>query len=87
MEIVIYLYHGLTALDAVGPYEILIRLPNSTVKFVAKQKGVVLSDTHFLKMIADYDLVSTELVLFANHSDEIILAALLLIAEMPDYTQ
>lgn len=56
MDIVIYIYNGLTALDAIGPYEILSRLPEANVKFVAKEKGVIVSDTHFLKLVAEYDI-------------------------------
>jgi putative intracellular protease/amidase len=56
MEIVIYLYHGVTALDAVGPYEVLSRMPDATVKFVAENKGLIVSDNHFLKLAADYDI-------------------------------
>jgi putative intracellular protease/amidase len=56
MNIVIYLYNGLTVLDAVGPYEVLSRLPEANVKFVAKEKGVIISDTHFLKLVAEYDI-------------------------------
>jgi putative intracellular protease/amidase len=56
MDIVIYIYNGLTALDAVGPYEVLSRLPEANVKFVAKEKGVIVTDTHFLKLVAEYDI-------------------------------
>lgn len=56
MNIVIYIYNGLTALDAIGPYEVLSRLPTVNVKFVAKEKGVIVTDTHFLKLVADYDI-------------------------------
>lgn len=56
MNVVIYLYNGLTVLDAVGPYEVLSRLPEANVKFVAKEKGVIISDTHFLKLVAEYDI-------------------------------
>lgn len=56
MNIVIYIYNGLTALDAIGPYEVLSRLPDADVKFVAKEKGVIVTDTHFLKLIAEYDI-------------------------------
>jgi putative intracellular protease/amidase len=56
MNVVIYIYNGLTALDAIGPYEILSRLPNANVKFVAKEKGVIVTDTHFLKLVAEYDI-------------------------------
>lgn len=56
MNIVIYLYNGLTVLDAVGPYEVLSRLPDASVKFVAREKGLIVSDTHFLKLVAEYDI-------------------------------
>jgi hypothetical protein len=52
MEIIIYIYNGQTALDAVGCYEVLSRLPNANVKFVGKEKGVIVTDTHFLKLVA-----------------------------------
>lgn len=60
MEIVIYLYNGITALDAVGPYEVLSRLPDANVKFVAETKGPIVTDSHFLKLIADYELSEIE---------------------------
>lgn len=56
MNIIIYLYNGLTVLDAVGPYEVLSRLPDANVKFVAREKSLIVSDTHFLKLVADYDI-------------------------------
>ena len=52
MKIVILLYEGFTALDAVGPYEVLSRLPGAELAFVAKVAGVVASDTGFLKIAA-----------------------------------
>ncbi len=60
MDIVIYIYNGLTALDAVGAYEVLSRLPKANVKFVGEQKGVIVSDTHFLKLFAEYDIASID---------------------------
>lgn len=56
MEIVIYLYNGITALDAVGPYEVLSRMPDANIKFVAETKGPIVSDSHSLKLVADYDI-------------------------------
>jgi putative intracellular protease/amidase len=56
MNIVIYLYNGLTVLDAVGPYEVLSRLQDANVRFVAREKGLIVSDTHFLKLVAEYDI-------------------------------
>ena len=44
MNIIIYLYNGLTVLDAVGPYEVLSRLPDANVKFVAREKGLIVSE-------------------------------------------
>jgi putative intracellular protease/amidase len=51
-RIVIYLYDGMTALDAIGPYEVLRFLPNSTVTFVAKTKGFIKTDSRVLKLEA-----------------------------------
>jgi transcriptional regulator GlxA family with amidase domain len=39
MQIAIVLYPGLTALDAVGPYEVLRLLPDAEVRFVAAAPG------------------------------------------------
>jgi putative intracellular protease/amidase len=52
-DIVIYLYDGMTALDAVGPYEVLRFLPNANVRFVAKQKGAIKTDSRMLSLVAD----------------------------------
>ncbi len=52
MKIAILLYEGFTALDAVGPYEVLARLPGAELAFVAARAGVVTSDTGFLKLTA-----------------------------------
>lgn len=56
METAILLFDRLTALDAIGPYEVLSRIPNSTVKFVAKQAGAVRNDQGSLAITADYSL-------------------------------
>ena len=39
MDIAILIYPRFTALDAVGPYEVLSRLPGAKVTFVAEQAG------------------------------------------------
>ena len=44
MDIVCLLFDGITALDIVGPYEVLQRLPDADVKFVACQMTVDLFD-------------------------------------------
>jgi transcriptional regulator GlxA family with amidase domain len=56
MQIVILLYKGFTALDVVGAYEILCRLPQAKVKFAAKEKGVIESEYEAMKMVAGYRL-------------------------------
>ena len=53
MEIVCLLFDGITALDIVGPYEVLQRLPEADVKFVARQRGAVRTDSGFLALVAD----------------------------------
>ena len=35
MNIAIPIFEGITALDAIGPYEVLSRLPGARVRFVA----------------------------------------------------
>jgi transcriptional regulator GlxA family with amidase domain len=57
MRIAIVLYDGMTALDAVGPYEVLSRLPGATVEFVAVQgAGLIRTDAGFLGLQATTDL-------------------------------
>lgn len=36
MQIAIVLYPGVTALDAIGPYEVLRLLPDAEVRFVSQ---------------------------------------------------
>lgn len=52
MKIAILLYEGFTALDAVGPYEVLSRLPGADLTFVAATAGPVTTDTGFLTVTA-----------------------------------
>lgn len=53
MQIAILLYDRFTALDAVGPYEVLSRLPGASVRFVAEQPGPVRTDTGQLALVAE----------------------------------
>ncbi|MFD7693844.1 DJ-1/PfpI family protein [Streptomyces sp. NPDC059805] len=52
MQIAMVLYDRFTALDVVGPYEALSRLPDARVDFVAQQAGPVRADTGFLTLTA-----------------------------------
>jgi transcriptional regulator GlxA family with amidase domain len=56
MDIAILLYDRFTALDAVGPYEVLSRLPGATVTFVAEEPGAQRTDTGSLALYADAPL-------------------------------
>lgn len=49
----VLLYPGFTALDAVGPYEVLARLPDTRVVFIGRQAGPVVADTGALTMVAE----------------------------------
>jgi putative intracellular protease/amidase len=51
--ITIPLFERFTALDAVGPYEVLSRLPGAEVMFVAQEAGPVRADTGALALVAD----------------------------------
>lgn len=53
MKIAILIFDKLTALDAVGPYEVLSRLPGAELTFVAKQAGAKRADTGALALTAD----------------------------------
>jgi transcriptional regulator GlxA family with amidase domain len=53
MNIVFLIFDRLTALDAVGPYEVLARLPGAEVKFAAPRAGLVRTDNGALGLQAD----------------------------------
>ncbi|OPG08453.1 glutamine amidotransferase [Streptomyces sp. GKU 895] len=56
MQIAIVLFDRFTALDAVGPYETLGRLPDAETVFVAEHTGPVRTDTGNLAITADKSL-------------------------------
>jgi putative intracellular protease/amidase len=56
MDVAIPLFEGFTAMDAVGPYEVLARLPGATVRFVAETPGPVRTETGALGLTADHAL-------------------------------
>jgi transcriptional regulator GlxA family with amidase domain len=60
LQVAILLYDGMTALDAIGPYEVL-QAPtlNTDVRFVAREEGVKRTDFGKLRLTADYTLVDT----------------------------
>jgi putative intracellular protease/amidase len=56
VDIAIAVFDRLTALDAIGPYEVLSRLPGATVTFVATEPGLKRSDQGSLGIMADRPL-------------------------------
>lgn len=56
MEIVIYIYNGMTMLDAIGPYEILRNVEGVNIKFVSKKKGEITADSHFIHLNSKYEI-------------------------------
>lgn len=66
MKIAIALFEQVTALDAIGPYEVLQRLPDAEVCFVGHRKGEVRTDNGFLGLTVDYtfdEVASPDIVL------------------------
>jgi transcriptional regulator GlxA family with amidase domain len=56
VHIAIFAYDHMTALDAVGPYEILSRLPGAETIVVGEQRGPVRCDTRSLALVVDATL-------------------------------
>ncbi len=54
-QIAVLLYEDMTALDAVGPYEVLARLPGAEMRFVATRPGPITTDEG-LVLVADAGL-------------------------------
>ena len=53
MRIAIFLYEGMTALDAIGPYDVLRQLPGAEVVFVGDTAGVKRTEAQPLGLVAD----------------------------------
>ncbi|MER5429861.1 DJ-1/PfpI family protein [Streptomyces sp. NPDC002588] len=53
MQIAFVVYDRFTALDVVGPYEILSRAPDAEAVFVARERGPVRTESGFLALTAD----------------------------------
>jgi transcriptional regulator GlxA family with amidase domain len=56
VKVAILIFDELTALDAVGPYEVLSRLPETELLFVATEPGLKRTDTGALGLSADASL-------------------------------
>ena len=53
MQVAVLLYDRFTALDAVGPYDVLGRIPGAQVTFVAAEPGPVRTEQRSLAIVAD----------------------------------
>ena len=53
MQVAIPLYPRLTALDAIGPYEVLQRVPDLDIVFVGDERGTVRTENGFLGLSVD----------------------------------
>jgi putative intracellular protease/amidase len=56
VQIAIFLYDRFTALDAIGPYEVLSRLPGAEVRFCAVEPGPQTTETRMLTIVAEDSL-------------------------------
>ncbi|HEY2798297.1 MAG TPA: DJ-1/PfpI family protein [Thermoanaerobaculia bacterium] len=59
LRIAILLYPGVTALDAVGPWEVFAWLPNASVRFVGKRVGPVTVEGGVLRLGVTHTLAET----------------------------
>ncbi len=58
-QIAILLYPGVTALDAIGPWEVLSRMPDTEVRFVGKEVGPVMTEGGALLLGATHTVAET----------------------------
>jgi transcriptional regulator GlxA family with amidase domain len=56
MRIAFLIFDNLTTLDAIGPFEVLCRIPGAEVTFVAETAGIKRADPKSLGLVADYSI-------------------------------
>lgn len=59
MQIAIVLYPGVTALDAIGPYEVLRLMPEAEIRFVSGAAESIMTDSRVLSLSATHSYEST----------------------------
>ncbi|MBA2580420.1 MAG: DJ-1/PfpI family protein [Thermoleophilaceae bacterium] len=83
LDIALLLFDQITALDAIGPYEVLSRVPGAEVRFVASRPGPQRADSGSVALVADYalsEVASTDIVVIPGgpgtrklvHDDEVL---------------
>jgi transcriptional regulator GlxA family with amidase domain len=60
MDIVCVIFDEITALDAIGPYEVLWRMPDTRFRFAAPRAGLVRTENKCLGLAADLALSEVE---------------------------
>jgi putative intracellular protease/amidase len=78
VQIAFLMYDGVTALDAIGPYEVLNRVPGAEAVFVAAQRGPVTTEPGSLTLVASSTLDEVAspdiLVVPGGHGNRVLLA-------------
>jgi putative intracellular protease/amidase len=72
MKISILLYDNVTALDAIGPYEVLHLMPDAQVRFVATSVGPIKTDAGLAMLNADTalaDATDSDIILIPGTPD------------------
>nr|WP_280441174.1 DJ-1/PfpI family protein [Nocardia brasiliensis] len=59
LQIAIVLYPGMTALDAIGPYEALRLVPGSEIRLVSNEVGPIITDSGVLALGATHTFAET----------------------------
>jgi len=59
MEIAVLVFDRITALDAIGPYEVLSRLPDAEVRWVGAEPGPVRTDKGLATFVVEATLAET----------------------------
>ncbi|MEO7196871.1 MAG: DJ-1/PfpI family protein [Solirubrobacterales bacterium] len=60
MQIAIPIFEGFTALDAIGPYEVLSRLPGAEVVLCGERRGPTRTESGMVEITADLELGEVE---------------------------
>jgi putative intracellular protease/amidase len=86
MLVNILVFPGMTMLDAMGPYEVLSRLPGARIHFVALDSKAITSDTGFMTFLPTCDLDSAgqaDVLLVPGGPPEVVMP----VAQNPDVQQ
>ena len=59
MQIAIVLYQGMTALDAIGPYEVLRFIPDAEIRFISSKPQPIVTDSGVLVLGATHSFDET----------------------------